>query len=38
MKNKWKYHRLLDLTLLFLGGVVAGGLVAAIWIHLWRLL
>jgi len=38
MKNKWKYPRLLELTLLFLGGFVAGSLLAAIFIELWRLL
>ena len=38
MKNKWKYNKFIDLTLLFLGGFVAGSLLAAIFIELWRML
>jgi len=38
MKKDWKYRRLVDLTLIFLGGFVAGSLIMAVFIHLWRML
>jgi hypothetical protein len=38
MKKNWKYSRLLDLTLLFLGGFVAGSLIMAVFILFWRTL
>jgi len=38
MKKDWKYSRLVDLTLLFLGGFVAGGLIMAVFMYLWRML
>jgi hypothetical protein len=34
--NKYKYSRLLDLTLLFCAGVVGGGLVTAVLISGYR--
>ena len=38
MKKEWKYSRLIDLTLLFLGGFVAGSLIMAVFMYLWRML
>ncbi len=38
MKKDWKYSRLIDLTLLFLGGFVAGGLIMTMFILFWRML
>jgi hypothetical protein len=38
MKKDWKYSRLIDLTLLFLGGFVAGSLIMVMFILLWRML
>jgi len=34
--NKYKYNRILDLTLLFCAGVVGGGLVTAVLINTYR--
>jgi hypothetical protein len=34
--NKYKYSRLLDLTLLFCAGIVGGGLVTAVLINAYR--
>lgn len=38
MKKDWKYSRLVDLTLLFLGGFVAGGLIMAVFMSIGRML
>ena len=38
MKKDWKYSRLIDLTLLFLGGFVAGSLIMAVFMSIGRML